>query len=459
MLNMEKAFAQFIVNAKYEDIPKEELDIVAKQLIASFGAAIAGRDSDGCRALAEYTKEMGGKEEATILLWGGKVPAAQAALVNSCMARALDICDHINPGMHIGSALIPAALACAELIGGCSGREFLTAVAVGTEVALRLNLTDKDTDGFDPTGVIAMFAPAAACAKLMKLSEEQTLHALALAYNRCGSSFQSEVDGALSVRVMEGLVARAGIECARWAKAGLTGPKNFLNGVYGYYHNFGRDNHSEAELTETMQGLGTTWNLHKLSFKKYPSCGHTQGSTELLLNMMAEHQIGKDDIDTVELILNPFTARLVGKDFEPGDSPKVDAQFNVGYCVANAIVRAPVLLKHFEPEYIFDPEVLDYLHDHVRTTVEPKLHERGHYSSEMVITLKDGRQWKGSIDIPPGSPGNELAEEDFRSRYYDCVEFGGAEFMHEKADALFDALGHVERLADIREIIPLFLAD
>jgi len=457
-MTMEQKFAKFIVETKFSDIPKEEMDVVSKQLLASYGAAIAGMDSEGCRALAEYTKEMGGKEEATILLWGGKVPAAQAALVNACMARALDICDHINPGMHIGSALIPAALACAELIGGCTGEEFLTAVAIGSEVALRLNLTDKETDGFDPTGVIAIFAPAAACAKLMKLNEEETLQALALAYNRCGSSFQSEVDGALSVRVMEGLVSRTGIECARWAKLGLTGPKNFLTGVYGYYYLFGRGNHNHR-LEEVTADFGKVWHIHELSFKKYPSCGHTQGSTELILNLMAEHGFGKDDVERIDMILNPFTDRLVGKEFEPGENPKVDAQFNVGYCIANAVVRNPVVLKHFETEYILNEEVLTFLKEKIVKIVDPKLHERGHYSSEMVVTLKDGRQLKGSIDIPPGSPGNEIPEEGFRSRFYDCVEFGGQEFMAKKADKLYETLQNVAALSDIRELIPMFLAD
>ncbi len=174
---------------------------------------------------------------------------------------------------------------------------------------------------------------------------------------------------------------------------------------------------------------------------------------------MDEYGFGKDDVESIHLILNPFTAKLVGKPFEPGENPKVDAQFNVGYCVANAVVRRPVLLKHFEPEYILDEEVLSFLREKVKTSVEPALHERGHYSSAMEISLRDGRTLRGSIDIPPGSPGNEIPEEGFRSRFYDCVAFGGTNFMARKADTLYDTLHRTAELADIRDIIPLFLAD
>jgi intracellular septation protein A len=47
------------------------------------------------------------------------------------------------PGPHIGSSLFPAALAAAELAGGCGGAEFVAALAVGAELASRLNLSES----------------------------------------------------------------------------------------------------------------------------------------------------------------------------------------------------------------------------------------------------------------------------------------------------------------------------
>jgi len=37
-----------------------------------------------------------------------------------------------------------------------------------------------------------------------------------------------------------GMVAESGVMCARLAQKGITGPKNFLQGVYGYYNVYGR---------------------------------------------------------------------------------------------------------------------------------------------------------------------------------------------------------------------------
>jgi len=44
--------------------------------------------------------------------------------VNSVMARAMDFCDAMSPGIHIGSSSVPGALAMAELIGSYSGKDF-----------------------------------------------------------------------------------------------------------------------------------------------------------------------------------------------------------------------------------------------------------------------------------------------------------------------------------------------
>jgi 2-methylcitrate dehydratase PrpD len=104
-----------------------------------------------------------------LLIHGGLVPAQNAALANAVMSRALDFCDAIAPGAHIGSSTIPVALACAELRGGCDGREFLTALAIGTEIAARFNLTESAYDGFDPTGICVPFGATAVASTLLGL--------------------------------------------------------------------------------------------------------------------------------------------------------------------------------------------------------------------------------------------------------------------------------------------------
>ncbi|MDR3363687.1 MAG: MmgE/PrpD family protein [Clostridiales Family XIII bacterium] len=452
-MKKEQQFAKFVHETRYEDLPGDVIEGVKRQVVAIYAASMAGNRADGIEAIAGLSKELGGKGEATILIHGGKVPAHTAAFVNSAMARAWDICDHIAPGPHIGASCIPASLAAAELIGGCSGKDLITAIAVGTEVGLRLNLEEYEYDGFDPTGIVAGFAATAAASWLLKLDEDQIMNALALAFNRCGGSFQSHADGALAVRVIEGWCSETGIECARLAQLGITGPENFLDGVYGYFYLYGR---GKKDTEKTVTGFGKIWNGPRLNFKKYPSCGLTQGTTQLALDMIGEHGFAADDVEKVEILIPPFTYKLVGE-FKLGKNPKVDAQFSTAYCIANALVRPPVRLVHFEPDEIRDPGVLGFLKEKVVVVTDESIaHTRGHYSSDLVITLKDGRALKGSIDVPPGTPEYPMTEEEHKQRFYECMEFADRPWLSERADDIFRSLKSLEAESDVRTLFAKF---
>src|SRR5271156_4736743 len=130
--------AEWATGTRFEDLPDDVAAAMKLLTRTIIGTAVAGATAAGCEATVEQVKEWGGRPEATIWLYGGKVPAHAAALANSTMARALDICDAQMPGQHIGSSAVPVALAMAEQVGGVSGREFITALATASEIATRL---------------------------------------------------------------------------------------------------------------------------------------------------------------------------------------------------------------------------------------------------------------------------------------------------------------------------------
>jgi 2-methylcitrate dehydratase PrpD len=454
-METERRIVKFVCGATFSDVPPTAMRLIKNQVLAVLGTTIAGASADGCETVVRLAKELGGKAEASILVHGGKVPAQQAAFVNGVMARALDFCDALAPGAHIGSAVIPAALAAAELTGGCSGRDFLAAVAAGCELAVRLNLGESEYDGFDPTGVCVPFASTAAAAKIFRLSETETWNALALAFNKCGASFQANVDGSLAVRVIEGWVAEAGVTCARLAARSITGPANFLEGVYGYFHLFGRDRVSPEKI---LSGLGTTYELRKLVFKKYPSCGLTQGSTDMILRLMGEKGFEAGDIEGVEITVPPYTYKLVGHPFQIGSNPKVNAQFSIRYCVANALIRRASKLAHFEEASIRDPEVLK-LAEKVEVRSDPTLERRGHTPLDMRVLTKSGKEYAESIDFVPGFPEKPLSEEEHRQRFRDCIEFAAKRLPEEKVDGIIRAVDQLEAMSDVRSLIPLLLSE
>jgi len=369
------------------------------------------------------------------------------------LCRALDFCDAMSPGPHIGSALFPAALAAAELAGGCSGAEFTAALAAGAELSSRLNLSESQYDGFDPTGVLVVFAATAAASRVLRLTPTQTLHALALAFNRCGGSFQSNVDGTLAVRMVQGWVAETGVDCAQLAQRGVTGPPNFIAGHYGYAHLYGRD---RLDVHTITAGLGDEWRLQRVVFKKYPSCGVTQGVTELALAMVQEEDLRAEQVAAAEVRLPPYAHKLVGHAFRIGSNPRVDAQFSAGYCVANALVRRESKLAHFAPAQVADEEV-GRLIDRITVIADPALDVRGHTAVDLRVTDTSGRVLQRTLDIAPGFPGAELTDAQHRARFDDCLAYTPHALPAAQAQRLLDAIEHLAALDDARALSVLLV--
>jgi 2-methylcitrate dehydratase PrpD len=448
-MQLETRLADFIGDTQLGAMPSEAVQVVNLMLRSAVATGVAGASEDGIGALRELLRSRGGAAQARTLVHGDRLPAHAAAQLNGTMCRALDFCDAMAPGIHIGSSVVPAALAAAELRGGCSGADFLAALAVGCELGARFNLSESMYDGFDPTGVAIVFAATATAARILRLSPRQTVHALGLAFNRCGGSFQSNIDGSLAVRMIQGWVAQTGIECAQMAQHGITGPPNFLVGLYGYTHLYGRD---RLEPALVVEGLGREWRLLQMMFKKYPSCGATQGMTELMLHLVHTLELKPAQVQAVQVRLPPYCHKLVGHAFTLGDNPRVNAQFSAQYCIANAIVRGASRLPHFRPEQVADAQVLALI-ERVECVADPALDARGHTAVDLRLLTHDGQLHERQLDIAPGYPGNPLSEAQHLGRFNDCMDYAAIRLPSGQVASLLDKLGRLATLPDATALL------
>ena len=451
MSQVEQTLAEFVCALQAGQVSPPAQRIVRLMAMAVIGTGVAGAAEDGIAAMREMLLEAVGAAQATTLVYGDKLPAAATAQFNATMCRALDFCDAMAPGPHLGAAIFPAALAAAELTGACSGAEFFAALAAGAEIASRFNLSEAQYNGYDPTGVAVVFGAAAAAARVLRLTPDQTLHALALAFNRCAGSFQSNVDGSLAVRVIQGWVAHAGVQCAQMAKRGITGPVNFLTGHYGFSHLFGRGTLDPASV---LAGLGEQWRLTRMVFKKYPSCGVTQGVTELALALVNESGLKGEDVQSAEIRLPPYAHRLVGHAFNPSANPRVDAQFSAAYCVANAFVRGSSRLQHFTPAEVANPQVRSLI-NRINVLADPGMDARGHTAVDLDVTTRDDKVYKRALDIAPGFPGADLTDAQQEARFRECMAYAPRPLSKDRVDQILVTLQDLPGLSDVRVLAGL----
>ena len=141
MADLMQDLVKHTLETRYEDLPPEAIDYAKNSILDITGIIIAGSSGEGVKEVADLVKDWGGREEATIPIYGGKVPAVGAAFAIGPMTRARDLGDIFEGAPirgHPTETIFPAALPAAELRGGITGKEFITAMAVGQDVIGRI---------------------------------------------------------------------------------------------------------------------------------------------------------------------------------------------------------------------------------------------------------------------------------------------------------------------------------
>ena len=245
---------KFVANTRYEDLPPEMVDLSKRVILDTLAVAIAGSSQEGIKPVVDLVSDCGGKQESTIWVYGGKYPALMAALAIGPMCRAIDMGDVHPVGAHTGEYIIPALLPLAERQESVTGRELITAYALGAEVMARIGLSVLSVTGLFESKHNPMWriwGPTVAGAKLLGLNKLEMWDALGIAYSLVGGDLQRGPDGALSLRVEHGFTASNAIKSVLLSQRGITGAKNILQGVYGFYAAF-EPKHDISLVTHEM---------------------------------------------------------------------------------------------------------------------------------------------------------------------------------------------------------------
>lgn len=439
------------VKTDFSDLPGSTIKIAKKFILDTIGVAIAGSKASGCEEVVSYIKEMGGKQESTIIMFGGKVPNFHAAFVNSMMCHALDFDDtHEAAIVHANASVLPAALATAESVTGISGKSFIVAYVLGIDFACRVGLAASNEQGWrhswHHSAVCGYFGSTLASSKILGLNERETLNALGIAYSQVGGTLQCLVDTALVKRMQPAFAARGGVFSAMLAKQGITGAKGIFEGEYGFFKMY------ESGSAQVLRSeLGEVFEIEHLNVKPYPCCHCAHGAITGAIELVKEHNIQPGDIEQVEVTTSCYVHDLVGKPFEIRDNPQVDAQFSIPYTVAAAIIRGRFGIAELQESSIRDNQIL-LLAKKVKCIADESINTLL-VPVTVRINLRDGASYSKEIEILKGNPANPMTEEEDIEKFNGCVKFGRKSMSNEKRDKLAKLVRDLEALGDVQEII------
>ena len=347
-------FVKHFVNTRYEDIPPAAVAAVKKEVLDSLATALGGSTKEGVGELVDMVKEWGGAKQSTVIAYGFKCPAPNAAQVNGTMIHALDYDDgHQTALVHIGCVTVSSAFAAAERMGKVSGKELITAIALGGDFMSRLGLANRPgksalSSGWHPTTLFGFLGSAAVAGRIFGLDEEKMINAMGLAYHQCGGAGTGVADGALAKRMGPGLAAKAGITSALMAERGITGERDALEGKSGLFKTYMGGDYDPKVLTAD---LGKRWEVVNIGDKPYPCCGLTHACIDAALALKSKHDIDADKIKSITVYGGQAVYDL-SQPPEVKQNPRtiIDAQFSVPYVVAVALVKGKVTVDDFTDE-------------------------------------------------------------------------------------------------------------
>ena len=279
--------AKYVVDTRYEDLPETTREIVKKDLLDTLASAVAGTMDPICKNVADLVKEWGGKPESTVLVYGGRIPSLNAALINSVAAHILDLTDaHEGSASRAGVTIVPAAFAVTEAMGVTNGTDLIAAVAIGLDLVCRMSLAASaglGGSGFLLSSMTGVFGAAATTAKLLGLDQDQTVSALGIAYSQAAGNMQAYDDKAFVTRLQNGFAAKAGILSGLLAQRGVSGTRNVFSGRYGLYEIYEK---GKCDLRQVTDELGERFECDNLSFKPYPSMRSTHAPIDAALDIV-----------------------------------------------------------------------------------------------------------------------------------------------------------------------------
>jgi 2-methylcitrate dehydratase PrpD len=441
----------------FDSLEADVIDRARDRIIDVVGCMISGADAPGCSMLLDVLREWGGRQEATVILHGVRIPVHCAALANGVMARSYDfepagpIVDGKSTPAHISGTTVPAAISAAEC-KHASGKELLTALIVGDDLASRIiAASNLNLDsGFDCTGTANAFGAAAIAGRLWGLNEKQMLSAFGIVLNQMAGTFQNVFDGTHSFKLPQGLAAQNGIFSVALAARGFTGVRDALFGKYGYFALYSKTHQPEV-LTKD---LGSRY-YADMTCKPYPCCRSNHAAIDCVRVSYWTYDTAGRYRRRSGRCSSKAREFAVGQPFQIRDVPQIDAAFNLQYNVSNALLRKSTKLEHYTEACVRDADIAALV-SRVRLTADMPAEKP--LSARVKIRMKNGSEYMKQVDMPKGNGiYTPLTGAEKREKFFDNVRFAES-LPVDRAEKALDMIEKLERVTDTGEIVRLLVA-
>jgi 2-methylcitrate dehydratase PrpD len=266
---------------------------------------------------------------------------------------------------------------------------------------------------------------AAAAALLAGLGEQGVLHALGVTASFASGVIEANRTGGTVKRLHCGWAAQSAVTAAGLVRRGFTGPPTVLEGRFGFFQAFLRD---QTDLDQVADRLGEDWAVPGIFFKPYPANHFTHTAIDAGAELRAQGVPADDGaIESIELRVPTAVIRTIGQPIETKRAPETgyQAQFSGPYAVVTGLLGGSGLgagLADFTDALAADPR-RRALMAKVTVTGDPRCDAIFPNQFPAIVTVRgtDGREWTAEVLANRGGPQRPLTEAELAAKFADNV--------------------------------------
>jgi aconitate decarboxylase len=442
---------QWVSELTLEAVPADVVAHLKVCLLDSIGCGLYGATQPWGRIAGDVAVGFSGGGVSSLFGRAEKVSPPDAALANGTAVHGFEIDDaHVASSHHPGAVTLPAALAVAEA-KTASGAEFLTALAAGYEVGLRVGVcagVTHSTSGYHVAGTVGPVGAAAAAARVLRLTPLRSAHALGIGATQAAGLYAART-GAMTKRFHAGRASQSGVLGAYLAEQGFTGSLDALEAPFGGFMSTLR---GQSDAATMLTDLGTRWETARVGLKPYAACASAHTTIDGVRELRARG-LNAGNLAHLTVRVSKKSYLNIGWPYQPGET--IAAQMNGFYAAAVTLVDGDAFIDQYDERRLADPAILalmpriDFVHD-------PALDIGGaakRHAIKMEAVRNDGSVLLTTIEQRRGSADHPLTTAEIEQKFRRLAATTVPQSAVEELIGLIGTLEHEETLHRLTSVI------
>lgn len=431
-----KQLAKFAVETTFDDLPADVVERAHWVLRDTVGVIVGGLSAPEVANLAQYVGENYCGDSKVL---GTTISARPewASFIYGTAGTTLEFDEgHAFARGHAAIHAVSAVLALAAAYD-LSGKDVITALVIGYEVAARVGVASKLRPSVHPFGAWGIVGVCAIGAKIAGFDVDEMLALFDLSASYVITpSFETAFQGANIRNTYAGIINHNGLLAVEMYKLGFRGERG------GIFTTFGEILGQSMTTDSLTDGLCDRYEIMRGYFKPYSACRYSHAVIDAI--RAVSDQVCVDDISEIHI----ETYNIASKLNDPHPTTPLGARFSIPYIVSATLHDGDAGAGSFTEDAIRRENV-------IQLAEKVALRETPYYTG--MLPEKRGAKitfYMGDTTLvsealgSKGDPDQPMSDAELLMKFTNLT----SEMYAGKQQALWEQLGNLAQLTSIQPV-------